>query len=147
MKKFFQDTLQYTKNCNLQLIVLLDENPAIYSGKIRLLISHTLNAHHIWNNRIIGGSAKYSVWQNLDLIDLKTVNAVNLETSLQIICEMDLNRIISYENSRGEKFTNKLVEIMFHIINHSTYHRGQLISLLKNEGVEPIITDYIYYKR
>ena len=147
MKKFFQDTLQYTKNCNLQLIVLLQENPEMFSGKIRLLISHTLNAHHIWNNRIIGGSAKYSVWQNLDLIDLKTVNAVNLETSLQIICEMDLNRIISYENSRGEKFTNKLVEIMFHIINHSTYHRGQLISLLKNEGVEPIITDYIYYKR
>lgn len=147
MKAFFHDTLEYTKNCNLQLINLLSKNPESYTGKISLLMSHTLNAHHVWNNRILDKTPKYEVWQNLDLINLKIINDTNFKDSLKILHEKDLNITVKYENTKGEKFTNTLKEIFFHIINHSTYHRGQLMSLLKNDGIEAIITDYIFYKR
>ncbi len=115
MKAFFQDTLKYTKNCNLQLIDLLLKNPEAYVGTVSLLMSHTLNAHHVWNSRVIGETPKYSVWQNLDLIDLKAINDRNFENSIKILTEKDLNKIINYENSKGERFTNTIEEIFFHL--------------------------------
>ena len=50
-------------------------------------------------------------------------------------------------NSKGETFSNKIKDILFHIINHSTYHRAQIATDLKQNGIEPINTDYIFYKR
>lgn len=38
-------------------------------------------------------------------------------------------------------------QILFHIANHFTHHRGQIISDLRQNGIEPRISDYIFYKR
>ncbi|WP_185211767.1 DinB family protein [Sphingobacterium mizutaii] len=35
---------------------------------------------------------------------------------------------------------------MFHIINHSNYHRAQIATELRKQEIEPIQTDYIKYK-
>ncbi|QLH28398.1 MAG: hypothetical protein HWD63_02710 [Candidatus Parvibacillus calidus] len=37
-------------------------------------------------------------------------------------------------------------DIIFHIINHSTYHRGQIAMEFRQSGLEPLNTDYIFYK-
>ncbi len=147
MKNFFEDKFDYTQHCNKQLIELLLKNPLCYKNKISALASHTLNAHHIWNHRIFGVAPALSVWQELEIEYLQKINSENYEHSLEIIQLKELSEKINYSNSKGQKFTNSVAEILFHIINHSTYHRGQLISLLKIEGVEPLITDYIFYKR
>jgi uncharacterized damage-inducible protein DinB len=47
----------------------------------------------------------------------------------------------------GDTYTNSVQEILFHIINHSTYHRGQIMAQLRESGLEAISTDYIFYKR
>ncbi len=147
MKAFFQDTLEYTHRCNQQLIEVLDKNPETYADKISLLASHTLNAHHVWNHRIFGVVPALSVWQHLDIDNLQLINSENFEHSKEILHEKELTKHINYTNSKGQNFTNSISEIFFHIINHSTYHRGQLMNLLKIKGVEPIVTDYIFYKR
>jgi uncharacterized damage-inducible protein DinB len=55
--------------------------------------------------------------------------------------------MISYQNTKGEAYQNTIKDIMFHIINHSSYHRGQVMMLVRNAGLEPIPTDYILTKR
>lgn len=147
MKAFFQDTFQYTHHCNEKLIAILLQNPDIYSGKISELTSHSLNAHHIWNHRIFGVAPALSVWQLLEKEHLLTINNENFEHSKKRLYKKSFEEKIKYTNSSGLKYTNTVQEIFFHIINHSTYHRGQIISLLKSSGVEPINTDYIFYKR
>src|SRR5690606_723584 len=147
MKAFCQDTFQYTHQCNKQLIEVLIKHPETYSEKISLLACHTLNAHHIWNHRILGIAPALKVWQELEIEDLHFINNENFEHSMEILQKKSLNKAINYTNSKGENFTNTVSEIFFHIINHTTYHRGQLMSLLKTKGVEPIVTDYIFYKR
>lgn len=147
MKTFFQDIFEYTHHSNEKLINVLLQNPGIYSEKISLLTSHTLNAHHIWNHRIFGVSPALFVWQLLEIKDLQTINLENFEHSIEIIQKKGFSEKIAYTNSSGQNYTNTVQEILFHLINHSTYHRGQIISLLKNNGVEPITTDYIFYKR
>ncbi len=44
-------------------------------------------------------------------------------------------------------FTNVIQDVLFHFINHSTYHRGQIAIQMKEAGLEPIATDYIFFKR
>jgi uncharacterized damage-inducible protein DinB len=147
MKAFFIDKFEYTKHCNQLLIDVLLKNPENYKEKISLLASHTLNAHHVWNHRIFGIAPALSVWQLLELQDLKKIDAENFELTKEFLQTKNLKESIKYTNSKGQNFTNTTEEIFFHIINHSTYHRGQLVSQLKIEGVEPIVTDYIFYKR
>lgn len=36
----------------------------------------------------------------------------------------------------------KLVHLMQHVMNHSTYHRGQLAWMLRQLGTEPRATDF-----
>lgn len=60
---------------------------------------------------------------------------------------MILKKKISYKNSRGERFENSVRDILFHVINHSTYHRGQIATDCKLHGMTPLATDYIFYKR
>ena len=147
MQAFFQDTFEYTHNTNEQLIVLLNRTPEVYSDRISLLFSHILNAHHIWNHRILGLKPKLGVWQELDIGELRTINLENFGQSSKILLFDDLTKPINYTNSKGENFKNSISEMLFHIINHSTYHRGQIMALMKNKGVEPLTTDYIFYKR
>ena len=147
MKAFFEDVLKYTHHSNGLLIEKLLENPEFYSENISLLSSHILDAHHIWNHRIFGKSPSLSVWQPVEINRLPELNDENFEHSKQIIQQRDFSEKINYTNSKGFIYTNSIQEILFHIINHSTYHRGQIVSLLKTKGVEPIATDYIFYKR
>jgi uncharacterized damage-inducible protein DinB len=147
MKTFFQDTFQYTHHSNQSVISAVQDNPSLFTGRAGVLICHSLNAHHIWNHRISGSSPSFSVWGALALNQLQEVETENFSQSLQIIEKEDFDEKISYQNTKGDTFVNSVSEILFHIINHSTYHRGQIVNLLKQEGVPPLVIDYIFYKR
>jgi uncharacterized damage-inducible protein DinB len=54
----------------------------------------------------------------------------------------DLDRRVSYENPPGTAWTYMLREMVRHVVNHSTYHRGQIASLLRRFGTTPPPTDY-----
>jgi len=147
MTSFFLDKFEYTNHCNQLLIGLLLKNPETYKDRISLLASHTLNAHHVWNHRLFCTVASYSIWQILEIDNLLAVNNENFEHTKLFLQKKNLEEPVSYTNSKGESFTNTAGDILFHLINHSTYHRGQLVGQLKVEGVKPIVTDYIFYKR
>ncbi|WP_414711827.1 DinB family protein [Sphingobacterium sp. UBA1498] len=44
-------------------------------------------------------------------------------------------------------FHNKVNDILLHVFNHGTYHRAQIASEMRRNGVEPINTDYITFIR
>lgn len=111
------------------------------------MLNHLINAQEIWNNRILNQKSTVEVWEKRSLIDLEEINKSNYNQSLQIIETIDLSQKINYKNSKGSEFSNSVQEILFHVINHSTYHRAQIASDLKANGIEAINTDYIFYKR
>lgn len=146
MKKFFSDKFEYSYTCNQKLIALVDANPMSYSDKIRTLISHTINAHNIWNHRIRNITPALGVWDVFEISELRNLDSVNYLESNEIINTRDLEEKVRYSNSEGREFASDIATILFHIINHSTYHRGQLISELISEGIDPIRLDYIFFK-
>ncbi len=53
-----------------------------------------------------------------------------------------------YENSKGEQFKQPIFQMLLHVFNHGTYHRGQLVTMLRQLGVENIpATDFIVWSR
>lgn len=66
---------------------------------------------------------------------------------MQIMDSRNLEELISYSNSKGEMFSNTIDDVLFHVINHSTYHRAQIATDLKIAQIESANTDYILYRR
>ncbi|AZB17043.1 damage-inducible protein DinB [Chryseobacterium indologenes] len=146
MKEKLIDLFEYTHHFNAEMIKVISENRKLIDDKTISLINHTLNAQQIWNARILGEST-FEVWQINPLKSLQEIDHKNFLKSIDIISNLDLDKRIEYQNSRGTKFENSIFEMLFHAVNHSTYHRGQINSLLKQNGLAPILTDYIFYKR
>ncbi|WP_324720372.1 DinB family protein [Salinimicrobium sp. HB62] len=146
MKEFFTDIFQYHQHFNRQLIDQLIENKDALPPATLPLFCHLLNAHQIWNARITG-EKEFGVHDTYSLEDCLRITHQNHHRTLDIISANDFDRKIKYRNSKGMEFTNSIGEILFHISNHSTHHRGQVIADLRKSGITPITTDYIFYKR
>lgn len=107
-----------------------------------------LNAHHLWNARIIGKEPQYDVWQVHQVKDWADIHYENQRASFEITSNADdFEKRIDYDNSEGRLFTNTLQDILFHIINHSTHHRGQIATDFRANGLTPEALDYVFYKR
>ena len=147
MKIIFEELLEYTFAFNDKVIdslMMLDKNAPEKSVR---LINHTVNAQEIWNSRIDEKKIGIGVWDIRDLKELKAANLDNYKKSLAIIERGKFDKKIRYTNTKGLSFENTIHEMIFHVVNHSTYHRGQIASDFKMNGIEPLITDYIFYKR
>ena len=147
MKSFFLELFDYSHHYNQLLSQIFLKNLESSTEKSRLLFSHLLSAHHTWNSRIQGINSEYGIWERFPANKFKDIDQKNYGTSLQVLEHYGLEQVIQYKNSRGENFSNNIRDILFHLINHSTYHRGQIASDFRKNGIEPIATDYIFFKR
>lgn len=147
MKEHFLNMLEYDIWANQQVWLSIIENP-ILNSKIELLFSHLLSAQIIWLNRCKGNSTTTTLWDvKPDLNVLMIANHIAWKDYLENLLEEDFEIILSYKASNGMSFRTSLKDIFTHLFNHSTYHRGQIVQLLKQEREEVPITDYIYWVR
>jgi uncharacterized damage-inducible protein DinB len=142
---FFKELFKYNLFANTQLFALLPTHAA--SEKALKLASHILNAEEIWISRINDTPAQTSVWALRDVNTLVDAAKSLHNASMSCLDTVDLMRSLSYTNSMGASYTNTVNDILFHVINHSTYHRAQIATEIKQQGIAPPPTDYIFYKR
>lgn len=146
MTKKIKDLLDYNYEMNRRLIQLFIENKTTTDAKTTSLLSHILNAQQVWNSRILG-ETPFGVWQLNPSDQLEKINQSVYEKSLKIIEKLPLDKLILYQNTQGKRFSNSVCDILLHIVNHATYHRGQIASAFRAQGIEPLVSDYIFYRR
>ncbi|MFZ7115872.1 MAG: DinB family protein [Bacteroidota bacterium] len=146
MQSFFKELFEYNRHYNQKLIKLLSDNSGKVSEKSIQLMNHIINAHQIWNSRITG-EAPFDVWVIHSFADLEKLDLSNYSNTLQILESKNIDEKIKYTNSRGETFVNISKDILFHVVNHSTYHRAQIATECKLNGISPLVSDYIFLKR
>ncbi|WP_222982909.1 DinB family protein [Flagellimonas meishanensis] len=147
MKAFLQQLFDYNFYCNKKLIEQCTSLERIPEKSVQLF-SHILNAHLVWNQRILGNPTKVDVWQVHDVALWGDMHYDNQRTSFEIITNTDdFAKRVDYENSEGRIFANELKDILYHIVNHSTHHRGQILTDFRSAGLAPEPLDYIFYKR
>jgi uncharacterized damage-inducible protein DinB len=114
------------------------------------LLSHIVAAQTIWLNRILERNIYANPWEKHTIsesISQSTTITTEWINLLESFKDKDLERRVEYKNTKGEKFTNTIKDIIIHVINHSTYHRAQIAQGVKALGGKPAVTDYIVYQR
>jgi uncharacterized damage-inducible protein DinB len=147
MNTLFNQLFDYNFYCNKNLIERCKELQEI-PVKTSSLFSHVLNAHHIWNMRLLAKELQYGVWQVHEFKDWEDIHYENQRTTFEVITNsVDFEKRVDYETTEGRVFANELKDILFHIINYSTHHRSQVLADFRANGIEPGNFDYISYKR
>ncbi len=67
------------------------------------------------------------------------------EAFLLTLRQADLARVISYQNPPGTTWSYTLAHMLRHVVNHSTYHRGQVVTLMRQLGAKPPETDFLVF--
>lgn len=119
---------------------------------VRETLAHVLGAEWIWLERWRGSSPP-GFPESWDLSSLESLRAQWTEVEadqrafVEELNEAALDRVVAYRNTRGTAFENPLWQLLRHVVNHSTYHRGQVITLLRQLGAEAVATDLVLYLR
>ncbi len=146
MKFDFETAFRYNTRVNADTADLfLREEEAIPESAISLF-SHMLTAHENWNLRIAGRPQPRKPFELLAINELKNTDHANLELTLHHLNTRKGEETISYINTKGEERTNRVETILYHILNHTSHHRGQLVSNLRKAGIEPLKTDFFLFE-
>lgn len=127
----------------------LMEKQNVRDTEVIKLMSHIATAQHIWLERIAKGKSERQPWIVYSWELLKN-EIINSDADWMKFIEShpaDFSETISYQNTKGQDFETALTDIIIHVANHSTYHRGQVIRRLRETGTNPPITDFIHYVR
>ena len=146
MKEFFKEVFEYHTHFNQLLLEQLQKYEAQLPQRTYPLFCHILNAHQIWNARILNETA-IGVMDIHSFEESRDLDHTNYKTTLKILDSVSLNEIVTYTNSKQKQFNNNVRDILFHAANHAAHHKGQIVSDFRLAGIEPIVTDYIFYKR
>jgi len=124
MNALFNQLFDYNFYSNKKIIEKCNTLNKIPEKTISLF-SHVLNTHHIWNMRLLGKELKYDLWDLHEVKQWEDIHYENQRTTFEIITNCDdFETRVDYETTENRVFANELKDILFHIINHSTHHRG-----------------------
>ncbi|WP_343559356.1 DinB family protein [Sphingobacterium sp.] len=113
------------------------------------LFSHIVNAQLIWLYRLDGEKPPVGVWDEHSLSTCEHYHGLASSgfKAKVLAQEAEIAKTISYTNTKHEQFQNSFGDILLHVFNHGTYHRAQIASEMRRNGLEPINTDYISFVR
>jgi uncharacterized damage-inducible protein DinB len=147
--KYIQRLFSYDDWANREVATILGSLQNAPARSIHLL-AHIVSAERLWFERLRQQKQTYPVWPefNLERCEEEIGTVSNLWKSyLGSISENDLGRPIGYTNTKGEKFSSQMQDILMHIILHSAYHRGQIAADMRAAGFTPAYTDFIHAVR
>lgn len=115
---------------------------------IRDTLAHMAFAEWLWLQRWQGNfPTQRPDWAHepsLDAIDMRfRAIAEEREHLLMTLTDDDVSRELHYRNLANEPYTAILGELMAHVVNHATYHRGQLTTMIRQAGGTPPSTDLV----
>ncbi|MFM2393064.1 MAG: hypothetical protein RLZZ546_1046 [Bacteroidota bacterium] len=122
-------------------------------ASIKKTVLHILAAESLWFDRINERPAKWNeeIYNNQSIEKISDEwlkMSSNLVTFCESQSEIFLEKIITYSRLNGDIYSQPLYEILSHVFNHSTYHRGQIITLLHQVGFHDVgSTDLLLFFR
>jgi len=120
-------------------------------GGIQGTLVHILSANRVWLYRWMGKKPESLKIENFPAVEIvkKQWETYQCEINnfLQSLTEEKLNAPLQYSDMKGNTYSQPLYQQMQHKVNHSSYHRGQLVTMLRQLGTAVVSTDLIYYIR
>lgn len=130
-----------------------------FFGSIMGTLNHLLNADLIWLQRFAGHPARYRALDGLpaprpalDAVrhtsfaplaeERRRVDAAILALAAEV-AETDLDHTLAGASLQGVPWARNFHSLLMHFFNHQTHHRGQVTTLLSQQGVDMGVTDLL----
>ena len=120
-------------------------------------LTHTAGAEWVWLERWHGRSpTKAEAWPKwtpeacVDLATLKDRWSDIIDRRAQLLANIDEDRLaakLPFKLLSGDPSSLPLIDQMQHVVNHSTMHRGQVVGMIRQLGIEPPSTDLLFFLR
>jgi uncharacterized damage-inducible protein DinB len=161
MKEILLQYAAYNIWANQQLVAVISSLPLEKQtatlpssfNSLHLTVLHLLDAESIWWQRLKLQERidrPSNTFQGNTQEALQTLLQQNNQWHqwLQNATERMLQHVFHYQNSKREHFKQPVYQMLLHIFNHGTYHRGQIINMLRQLGVDKLpATDFIVWSR
>lgn len=112
--------------------------------------AHLIGTEEVWLSRLEVRSPRCSVWPDVGPVGLEELLFEVRQAYgryFDALDPSDLDSLVTYTNSAGATFTNRVGDILLHVFLHGQYHRGKVNLLLRQAGAEPAPVDYIAWVR
>jgi uncharacterized damage-inducible protein DinB len=121
-------------------------------SSVRDTLAHMYGAETIWLQRFKGESpsAFPDTTQLNDLASLRAkwnLVAAGFLNFISTLTQQDIDRVVEYKTMKFGVYSNPLWQSLQHVVNHGTYHRGQITTMLRQLGANPILTDLMHFYR
>jgi len=161
MKTLLQQYAAYNTWANQRLTDLISTLPEELQQKeitssfpsLHLTLLHIWNSEYIWWQRLrlqenIVGPVHFFKGSTKELIQNLLQQNRNWEELVNNSSEMMLDHVFKYQNTKREPFKQPTYQMLMHVFNHGTYHRGQIVTMLRQLGQTKIPdTDFIVWSR
>ncbi|HEV3164261.1 MAG TPA: DinB family protein [Isosphaeraceae bacterium] len=123
----------------------------ISSGSIHKLLVHVMAAEWVWLTRW-RGSSPARIENQEDYPTRAALEARWPQVHAELLAFVDkqtddsVGARLHYRHTGGEDRSVTLGHAMIHVVDHSSYHRGQLNSMIKQAGGVPATASYITFK-
>jgi uncharacterized damage-inducible protein DinB len=120
-------------------------------GSIHGTLTHIVGAEKIWLERFTGNpqpflkadeiataSALRAIWEKVGYGMAQWIGTMS-DRKLQDVFEM--------KTLKGDVYTHVYWQAFQHVVNHSSYHRGQIVTMLRQLDAQPVSTDLILFYR
>jgi uncharacterized damage-inducible protein DinB len=106
-------------------------------------ICHIININHRWNSRLNGTKPESNDWDVFPLHYLEKLNNQNYRETCDYLEKKDLNRYFQDSPESNILLDQTATDILFHLLQHSAYHRGQIVLNLKSHGSKFPINGFV----
>ena len=117
---------------------------------VRDTLTHLVWGEWIWLQRWKGSSPRHT----FDSREFTDVNALKTRwlafvaeqrTFVGAVTAERLGAVLSYVNLQGQTWQYPLWRQMYHVVNHSTYHRGEVTTMVRQLKSVPVATDFLVF--
>lgn len=116
----------------------------LYFGSIHGTLNHLAVVDRIWFSRVLHLPRPFEKLDAEAAPDRAALAAVLAEGIG--LWRAWLAAPLEYQNMRGDAFRRPHGEILTHLVNHGTHHRGQVTAAMTAMGLESPALDFIYYQ-
>lgn len=146
----FSTSIRYESWANERLLQRLRETPVVDLRAVQIF-AHLLATQQLWLARMRGQeSERLEIWPDWELPDCEAILQElegEFRTFAGTLTEERLMERVEYRDSLGTPRSDRIHDILHHVVRHGAYHRGQITIYLRRGGGAPVDTDYITWVR
>ena len=149
-KQYFKELAEYNLWANTIVCGWLEQisdeqwNMKIISSfnSIQETVLHIISAENAWLQRFrkepfdwLQSSYKGTKDEHIQLWKRTSEGFKNFVDAFD---EKDLNTNLDFKRLNGNAYSMPYYQLFAHVVNHATYHRGQLVTMLRQAGFENV---------